>query len=88
MRYYICAVYDMAVEAFSRPMFVRASGEALRSFKDEVQRSDPGNPLFKHPGDYSLYELGTWTDDDCGFTLLAKPERIARGSDFAVQTEE
>lgn len=54
------AVYDKAVQAFSRPMFVRARGEALRSFMDEC--GNEKSELWKHSSDYSLFYLGTFDE--------------------------
>ena len=34
---------------------------ALRSFQDFA--NTPGNPIHKHPGDYTLHHIGSWDDD-------------------------
>lgn len=54
----IFAVYDKAVGAFMAPFFVRATGEALRTFTDAV--NDPQSPFYKHPADFELFQLGAF----------------------------
>lgn len=59
----ICAVYDIAVQAYVRPMFVPHTGAAVRGFRDEVNRKEQGNSLAAHPEDYELHLLGHWDDE-------------------------
>jgi len=56
----IFSVYDSKINAFTKPFFCRTKGEAMRGFIDEVNRTD--SMLNKHPGDYTLMELGEWDD--------------------------
>lgn len=76
----LCSVRDSAVNAFMQPIFVRAVGEAVRSFADEVNR--PESPMFKHPDDYELYEIGVFDDSNGSVTMLPEPRSLARGKDF------
>lgn len=82
MRYKIVSVRDRAVDAFGPPFFVVNHGAAIRSFGDEIKRSDPNNNLNKHPEDYDLYALGEF-DDDSGTFEVTRPTQIAVGKDYA-----
>lgn len=76
----VCAVKDTAIDAFMRPFFVPAPGAAVRSFRDEVNRSAADNEMFKHASDYHLYELGSF-DDATGAFVSGPPRLLIRGSD-------
>lgn len=80
MKRVICAVRDSALAAFMQPFFVPALGVASRSFADEVNRQE--SPMFQHPEDYVLYELGTFDEDSGRFDLLPDPRQVARASDL------
>lgn len=82
----IVAVYDQAIEAFGRPIFVRSLGEAERSFRDEINNAD--SPMYKHPEDYSLYSLGTFNEDTGTIDGLEKPQRILTGNNAKQPTED
>lgn len=76
-----CAVFDNAIQAFAQPFFVAARGAALRSFQDEVNRSDgQPNPLNQHPEDFDLYVLSEY-DDHTGLFIHNTPELLARGKE-------
>lgn len=60
----IVSVFDVAAQAFGRPVFVPSEGVAVRSFSDEVNREAVDNEMNKHPEDFILYYLGTWNDSD------------------------
>lgn len=75
----IVSVFDRGTEAFGRPVFVRALGEAVRSFADEAASSE--SVISKHPSDYELYKVGTF-DDATGALDPIRPERLARGEDY------
>lgn len=80
MKWKIFAIKDVAIAAFNRPFFVRHAGEAIRSFGDEVNRSDQQNPLYGHPKDYELWCLGEF-DDEVGVFTGSDISRIAAGVD-------
>lgn len=81
----VIAVFDKAIDAFNRPMFVPAVGLAVRSFQDEIAREAPDNPMFAHPQDFSLFLLGEYDESSGRFTCLDVPERVAEASSFSVQ---
>lgn len=80
MLFTVFSIYDSAVSTWLPPLFARNKGEMLRNFADGV--ADPKSQLARHPGDYSLFELGTWDDDKCVFTTLKAPIRLCLALDF------
>ncbi|MFM1820807.1 MAG: hypothetical protein RLZZ402_1166 [Bacteroidota bacterium] len=84
MKLIICSVKDRAADAFGRPMFVPSTGVAIRSFTDEVNRSDKDNQLFNHPDDFDLYNLGVFDDSTAVFELLLPPEQLAIGKQVKI----
>lgn len=82
---FVCAVRDRAVDAFGQPFFVRHKNEAIRSFKEEINRD--GSVFKNHPDDYDLYHLGAF-DDGSGRLDPAEPELIAIGKSLVNNTKE
>lgn len=83
MRMVVVAVHDSAAGAFGRPIFAATRGMALRSFVDEVNRSDADNPMWGHPDDYALWCLCEFEDGDGSFRPNpgGEKELMARGKD-------
>lgn len=83
----IYTVYDSAAEAYLEPFFARSHGEAVRSFEDAVNTE--GHPFQRHPDDYTLYYIGTFTEDsgailgDNHVSLGNGPELVARRLEVA-----
>lgn len=74
------AVRDKAVEAFMQPFFVRANGEAIRSFADAV--NDSNSPFYKHPGDFELYALGDFDPSSGRCDVAQGPIRVIAALDL------
>lgn len=79
MKIEIVAILDRAADAFSRPIFVNAIGQAIRSFQDEINRVDPQNEMQRHPDDFDLYHLASWDDNTGKFVNQDEPKQIAIG---------
>ncbi len=79
----IFAVFDAKAAAYGSPMFVPTRGLALRSFSDVV--ADKGSMLAKHPGDYSLYQLGTYDPNSGKLVALSEPDFVVSASDMVQQ---
>lgn len=75
----IFSIKDSATEAFSPLFEARATGEALRMFKD--QTTNPDSQISRHPTDFELYKVGMF-DENTGELTGMKPERIARAIDM------
>lgn len=77
----VCAVFDNAVKAFSRPFFVRSRGEAMRSFIDEC--GNEKSELSKHPSDYSLWLIADFDEESGMFTPFSPGEVLLQAREFA-----
>lgn len=78
MKYQIVSVKDRAVDAYGRPIFTFTTGQAIRSFQDEINRADQNNEMHKHPEDYDLYLIGTF-DDQTAELISQVPTQLAIG---------
>lgn len=81
----IMAVRDRAVDAFGQPFFVTAIGQAVRSFKDEVNNA--GSSIGNHPDDYDLYHIGDYDDSVGAVSAILPPAMVAVGKSL-VNTKE
>lgn len=84
---YVCAIFDSAIQAYGRPIWVNAPGQAMRSFTDEVNNPKQDTDLSKHPSDFDLFQLGTWDDSTGRFSQPAEPVLLIRGKD-SIQPRE
>jgi len=84
MKLILCSVYDRAADAYARPMFVPSTGVAIRSFSDEVNRSDVENQLFNHSDDFDLFEFGEFDDNTGKFTLHENPKLLSLGKQVKI----
>lgn len=66
MRLHVFAVRDNGAEMFLAPFYVRAKGEAVRTFIDLI--NDVKSPFSKAPHDFDLYSLGEWDDQNGEFS--------------------
>lgn len=87
MIYKIVSIHDRATAAYGRPIFVAASGQAIRSFQDEINRNEPNNEMARHPDDYDLYELGLFDDGTGKFETYQEPHQLAIGKQLKIQKE-
>lgn len=77
----VCSVRDSAAQSFMNPIFAHNRGSAMRSFRDEVNRSADDNIMNKHPSDFELFFLGEYDSDTGSFKLVERPESMLRGVD-------
>jgi len=83
MIYSVCAVRDRAVDGFGTPIFVPHLGSAVRSFQDEINRSE--SALHAPPEDYDLYSIGTFDDataslEPCAPVMLVTGKQSLRST--------
>lgn len=76
MKLIAVAIYDAAVGAYARPFFMPSIGMAMRSFEDEAVRQADDNPMYKHGGDFALFELGVYDDAVGRFENLEVPRKL------------
>lgn len=82
---YIISVKDRAADAYGRPFYVPSIGVGIRSFTDEVNRTDKDNQMFNHPDDFDLYDFGTFDDSTGRFELHDVPKVVALGKQVKVR---
>lgn len=80
----VFAVYDSAVSAYTQPFYSHTNGSALRAFADHV--NDTSSAPNKHPGDFSLFHLGTF-NDETGELTPVKPNRIGTATEYLNRKE-
>ena len=80
MKVKVFSIYDSAAQAYNQPFFLQAKGQALRIFADSV--NDKTSNLFKHPQDYTLFELGEFDDSCAGFALHKTPLSLGVAIEF------
>lgn len=70
MKWNIYTVYDSCAGIYQRPFVAHSDGEAVRSFGDIA--NDKEHPIGHHPEHYSLFRLGTFSDQDASINTEAK----------------
>lgn len=66
----VFTVHDGAVGAYLQPFFCPSRGVAVRLFTECC--NDPKHQFFKYPGDYNLFELGSFDEQSGTFDLDTK----------------
>jgi len=82
MNHKIFTIYDSKAKAYLTPFFLHEDGMALRVFTDCV--NDKEHQFGKHPEDYTLFNIGSWSDDKAKF-LINNPIAIATGIELVDQ---
>jgi len=75
----IYTVHDSKAETFMPPFFVPSKGLAIRAFEDCINSDD--HHFGKHPGDYTLFDLGTFDTDNAEFDLSDR-KSVGNGVEF------
>lgn len=57
----VFAIHDSKSECFRFPFFMQNAGVAIRMFTESV--NDGKSEISRHPGDFTLFEIGTFDDD-------------------------
>lgn len=70
----VFCIFDSKTEAYMSPFFMKSKGEAIRALEGLV--NDPQHNFGKYPGDFTLFELGSWDDSSATFDLLLTPHSI------------
>lgn len=77
MKLVLCSIFDSAVENFSPPFCVRATGLALRDFTREA--NNPSSRISQSPKDFTLFNLGVFDDEAGVVTMHTAPIRLVSG---------
>jgi len=84
----VCAVFDRAVQAFNRPIFVPHQNVAIRSFTDEVNRVSDENQLARHPEDFELHAVAIYDEESGEFGPLEGGKRVLCRAQDVVRSKE
>lgn len=76
----IYSIYDSKSESYGQPIYLKAKGEALRSFVDEANRTD--SLICQHPKDFTLFELGEWDQSTAKFEIHKTPISMGVAIEF------
>ena len=63
-------IYDTKSETYFQPFAMMNKAMGLRQFADMANDKDTN--ISKHPEDYTLYHLGSWSDQDAKYTTIDK----------------
>lgn len=80
MTYYTFSIYDSKAQNYHIPYFLKNEAIAIREFADLV--NDPKTSINKHPEDYTLFNLGTWDDQNAQFKQNKSPKALGTGVEF------
>jgi len=59
----IYSVRDKRANEYGQPMAMPTDAHAVRSFQQEVNRTDPGNMLNQYPEDFAIYYVGYFNSE-------------------------
>lgn len=76
MKVSVFVIYDSKVGAYLQPFFSQSKGSALRALQDLVD--DVKHNFHKYAEDFTLFELGTWSDQDTVFDLYDTPRSVIK----------
>lgn len=82
MIYKVFGIYDAKCEAYLPPFFMKSKGEALRALSSHV--GDSSHNFSKYASDFTLFELGEFSDSDGSIKTLEKPLLIINLIDLKV----
>lgn len=71
----LMSVRDSKLDAFVNLFTSPSRAAGARAFSDVV--NDPSGSVFKHPDDYTLYQVGTFDDSTGVVTPHTTPEHVA-----------
>lgn len=57
------SLFDSKSESYTPPQLHKTNAEAIRSFAGAIN-SPQGGVIAAHPSDFTLFEIGTWDDEN------------------------
>lgn len=82
----VFCVYDSKAETYLTPFVMRSRGEAIRGFSDVT--NDPNTQFAKHPGDFTLFEIGEWDSDSAKIAMYEAKQNLGVAIEFRKQERE
>lgn len=80
MKIKLFCIHDVKAEAYLPPFHLNNEAMAIRTFADTV--NDSKHPFSLHPEDYTLFELGSYEDDNGKITLHQTKIPLGNGLDY------
>lgn len=78
-------VYDDAAGAYLQPFFFSTNAQAIRGFTELA--NDPNHAFCKYAGQYTLFELGEFNQQDGHFTMLPTPHSLGKAIEFRLHQQ-
>jgi len=82
MKHRIFSIFDVKAQAYLPPFCLAETGMALRAFSDCVNSRD--HQFGKHPGDYTLFELGSFDDSVCVVSCTPSALKVVNGLEVVI----
>ena len=71
---HVFLIYDAKSESWSKPIFSRNRATCQREMRDVLTQ---GNTQYSmHPEDYTLFEVGTWSEFESSIKYYQAPEAL------------
>ncbi len=77
MKHRMFSFFDVKAQAYLPPFCLPETAMAVRVFGDCVNSSD--HAFGRHPGDYTLFELGSFDDSVCVVSCTPSAMKVANG---------
>ncbi len=84
MKHKMFTVFDVKAQCYLSPFCLPERGMAIRAFSDCVNNKE--HQFGKHPGDYTLFELGFF-DDAVALVSCHAGEKIVNGLEVVISGE-
>ncbi len=81
----VFSVFDCKANAFLQPFFSPTTATALRSFERSVQ--DESSDFHRYAGDYSLFEIGEWNQNQGTWVSYEAKVNLGLASQFVEVAE-
>ncbi len=85
MKHKIFSIFDSKAQAYLPPFCLAEKAMAVRIFGDCVNSDD--HQFGKHPGDYTLFELGSFDDSVCVVSCAPSAVKVVNGLEVLVSGE-
>ncbi len=85
MKHKMFSVFDVKAQAYLPPFCLHETAMAVRAFSDCVNGGD--HQFGRHPGDYTLFELGSFDDSVCVVSCTASAMKVCNGLEVVVEGE-
>ncbi len=82
MKHEMFSVFDVKAQAYLPPFVLPSEGMAVRIFGDCVNSSD--HQFGKHPGDYTLFRIGSFDDSVCVVSCTPSALKVVNGLEVVI----